>query len=171
MDLPTSLIWFLAGLLLILLEFAAPGVIVVFFGVGAWIVALTTWAGLTPGIASQLLVWAIASVAMLLVLRGRLASRFHGFETGTQDPGVNLDEYAGREVRVTRDIAPDHRDGRVEFKGADWTAVAATAIPAGCLAVIERADGLTLHVRAAGPAATAKDHDPSAASGGDHQGA
>jgi len=168
MDLPTALIWFLAGLLLILLEFAAPGVIVVFFGVGAWLVALTTWVGLTPGIASQLLVWAIASVAMLLMLRGRLASRFHGFETGMQDPAVNLDEYAGREVRVVRDIAPDHRDGRVEFKGAEWTAVAPTSIAAGHLAVVERAEGLTLHVR---PVTTASDHTSSAAPGGDHQGA
>ncbi len=168
MDLPTSLIWFLAGLLLILLEFAAPGVIVVFFGVGAWLVALTTWMGLTPGIASQLLVWAIASVAMLLMLRGRIASRFHGFEADAQDPAINLDEYAGREVRVTRDIAPGHREGRVEFKGAEWTAVAPMPIAAGRLAMIERADGLTLHVR---PVRTASDHSSPAAPGGDRQGA
>jgi len=153
MDIPVALIWFLAGLLLILLEFAAPGVIVVFFGVGAWLVALTTWLGLTPGLALQLLVWAIASVVLLLMLRGRLASRFHGFETGVQDPAVNLDEFAGQEVRVTADIGPDHRDGRVEFKGAGWTAVCAESIAAGRLAVIERVDGLTLHVRPAGAGA------------------
>jgi len=35
-----ELIWFLAGLLLLLLEFAAPGLIVFFFGVGACIVAI-----------------------------------------------------------------------------------------------------------------------------------
>jgi membrane protein implicated in regulation of membrane protease activity len=165
MDLPVALLWFLAGLLLILLEFAAPGVIVGFFGVGAWLVALTTWLGLTTSLPIQLLVWAIASVAMLLMLRGKLASRFHGFETSPQDPAVNLDEFSGAEVRVTTAIDPSHRDGRVEFKGAEWTAVSHEPIAEGRLAVIVRADGLTLHVRPV--IAGASD---SAAPGGDTEG-
>jgi len=147
MNIPVELIWFIAGLVLILLEFAAPGVIIVFFGVGAWITALLTWLGLTNSLSLQLLVWAASSVLLVLVLRRRLADRFHGFETGRQDPMANLDEVTGREVLVTEDVGPDHRRGRVEFKGADWTAVAAETIAAGQLAVIEKIDGLTLHVR------------------------
>jgi len=38
-------IWFIAGLVLILLEFVVPGVILVFFGAGAWVVALGMWLG------------------------------------------------------------------------------------------------------------------------------
>lgn len=159
MNIPAELIWFIAGLVLILLEFAAPGVIIVFFGVGAWITALATWLGLADSLTLQLLVWAASSVLLLLILRRRLAERFHGFESGRQDPLANLDEVAGREVLVTEDIGPDHRRGRVEFKGADWTAVATAPIAAGRLAVIEKIDGLTLHVRpvAAGAANVVSD--------------
>ena len=147
MTINAELIWFIIGLVLILLEFAAPGVIIVFFGAGAWITALTTWMGLTGSLAAQLLVWAISSVLLLVLLRRRLSARLHGFETRPQDPDVNLDGFAGVEVTVVRDVAPGHREGRVELNGAEWTAVSATPIAAGRLAVIESADGLTLHVR------------------------
>lgn len=159
MDLPVELIWFLVGLVLILLEFAAPGVIVVFFGVGAWITALTTWIGLTDGLAGQLVAWSGSSVLLLVLLRRRLADRFHGFESGQQDPMANLDDPLGTEVLVTRDIGPEHRDGRVEYKGAEWTAVAAESVVAGRLAVITAVDGLTLHVR---PVASGLEPTPSA---------
>lgn len=147
MNLPAELIWFLAGLVLILLEFVAPGVILVFFGAGAWLTALTTWMGLTTSVTWQLLIWAITSVLLLVLLRRRLSDRFHGFETGQQDPMSNLDEFTDKEVLVVRDVDAGHRDGRVEFKGAEWTAVATEPIAVGRLAVITRVDGLTLHVR------------------------
>ena len=35
-----ELIWFIAGLIMLLAEFAMPGLIIFFFGVGAWLVAL-----------------------------------------------------------------------------------------------------------------------------------
>ena len=41
----SATIWFLIGLGLVLAEFAVPGVILVFLGVAAWIVALLDWAG------------------------------------------------------------------------------------------------------------------------------
>ena len=34
-----ELIWFLIGLVLLLMEFAIPGLVVLFFGIGAWVVA------------------------------------------------------------------------------------------------------------------------------------
>jgi len=147
MNLPAELIWFLAGLVLILLEFVAPGVILVFFGAGAWLTALTTWMGLTTNVTWQLLIWAITSVLLLVLLRRRLSDRFHGFETGQQNPMRNLDEFTDKEVLVVRGVDAGHRDGRVEFKGAEWTAVATEPIAAGRLAAITRVDGLTLHVR------------------------
>ena len=69
MSINPVLIWFLAGLVLVLLEFAAPGVIIVFFGLGAWIAAVTTWVGLTDGLTSQLLTAGVSSVVLLAVLR------------------------------------------------------------------------------------------------------
>jgi len=140
------LIWFLAGLALIIFEFTVPGVILVFFGIGAWITALTTWMGLTSGWTSQLLVFAVSSVVMLVFLRRWFRTRFFGHSSGDQDPLDNLDEFKDQVVTVTEDIDPD-TGGKVEFKGADWSARCDTALSAGTRAVIQSVDGITLLVR------------------------
>ena len=140
------LIWFLAGLALFIFEFTVPGVILVFFGIGAWITALTTWAGLTTGWTSQLLVFTVSSVVMLVFLRRWFRARFFGHSTGVQDPLENLDEFKDQVVVVTEDIDPDS-GGKVEFKGADWSARCDTALAVGSRAVIRSVDGITLLVR------------------------
>ena len=66
-----ELFWFLLGLVLLLAEFALPGIIIMFFGIGAWITALTTWLGITTGAASQNMVFGLSSVLLLFVLRHR----------------------------------------------------------------------------------------------------
>ncbi len=61
-----ALLWFLLGLALIFLEFVVPGVILVFFGIGAWAAAVTTYFGLTASFESQLLIFAVASILLLV---------------------------------------------------------------------------------------------------------
>ena len=60
MNIDPVIVWFVIGLVLALLEFALPGVILIFFGMGAWIAAITTYIGLTPGIGSQLIAFSIS---------------------------------------------------------------------------------------------------------------
>lgn len=139
------LLWFLAGLALFLFEFTVPGVILVFFGAGAWITALTTWIGLTDGWTSQLLTFSISSVLLLVLLRRWFRARFFGHLTGGQDPKNNLDEFKGQVVTVTVAIDPA-AGGKVEYKGADWSARCDTPLPAGSRAIIRSADGITLVV-------------------------
>ncbi|MCK9995974.1 MAG: NfeD family protein [Candidatus Krumholzibacteria bacterium] len=146
MDFNPVLIWFLAGLALIIFEFTLPGVILVFFGIGAWITALTTWMGLTNGWTSQLLVFAVSSVLMLVFLRRWFRARFFGHSSEVQDPLENLDEFRNQVVIVTEDIDPES-GGKVEFKGADWSARCDTALSVGSRAVIQSVDGITLLVR------------------------
>ena len=102
----TELIWFICGLVLILAEFAVPGVILVFFGIGAWIVALALFIGVIESTEAQLLLFAAASVALLLGLRKWIRQRFSGFVSDRQPPEENLDEFEGRPVVVIEDIAP-----------------------------------------------------------------
>lgn len=147
MDFNPVLIWFLVGLALIIMEFFMPGIILVFFGAGAWITALTTWAGLTGGWTSQLLVWALSSVILLILLRKRIQAQFEGHIGDSQNLEHDLDEFAGKIVPVTVDIQPGNKTGRVEFKGADWQAVSDEAISAGSMAVVEKAEGIALRVR------------------------
>lgn len=131
MSFDPKLIWFLIGLALVLSEFMVPGIILVFFGMGAWTVALTTWLGLTAGWTAQLLVFGVSSVIYLVLLRRWFQARLTGFEGGRQDPHDNIDEFDGQIVTVTEEIDAKSLTGRVEFKGAAWAARSETAVAAG----------------------------------------
>jgi inner membrane protein len=147
---PTAeLMWFICGAVLVLLEFVIPGVVLVFFGLGAWIVALTTFIGLTKGTTSQLLVFSGASVLLLFVLRRYVRSRFSGFISENQSPDENLDEFTGRSVLVLEEIGPG-KPGKVEFKGAPWRAESQDPLKEGESGLIEKIDGLTLTIKKQG---------------------
>jgi len=146
MNFSPELIWFLVGLALILSEFMVPGVILVFFGMGAWITAITSWLGVTPGWSSQFIAFSISSVVMLVLLRRWFRGKLTGYVGDDQDPDANLDEFKGQIVVVIEEIDASNLEGTVEFKGAHWKARAARPIAAGEKAVVESADGITLVV-------------------------
>jgi len=141
-----TLLWFLLGLALIFLEFAVPGVILVFFGIGAWAAAVTTYLGLTASFQYQLVTFALVSIALLVVLRKWIKGRFYGHVANVQDLSKNIDEFTGQSVVVLQDIIPDKRDGAVEFKGARWRAVSDEHIKNGEIAIITGVDGIILKV-------------------------
>jgi len=144
-----EVVWFICGVVLVLLEFAVPGVILVFFGLGAWVTALTTFLGLTQGSASQLLVFGVASVILLFGLRRYVRSRFSGFVSERQAPDRNLDEFTGKRVLVLEDVAPGI-PGKVEFKGAPWRAESEDSFSQGESGIIKEMDGLTLKIKKQG---------------------
>jgi len=142
-----TLLWFLAGLALIFLEFAVPGVILVFFGIGAWAAAVTTHFGLTASFQFQLLVFAGTSILLLVVLRKWIQGKFYGHVGDVQDQTKNIDEFTGQSVVVLQDVIPNKMDGAVEFKGARWGAVSDEDINKGEMAIITGVDGIVLNVR------------------------
>jgi membrane protein implicated in regulation of membrane protease activity len=141
------LVWFLIGLVLVLMEFFAPGVILVFFGVGAWVAMTTTWLGWTESLGAQVVVFIVSSLLLLFALRHWIRSRFHGHISDEQSPEVNLDEFSGQLVKVTREIVPGKTDGKVEYKGAEWSAMSDAGFNVGEQARIVSVDGITLRVR------------------------
>lgn len=138
-------LWFLAGLVLVLLEFAAPGVIIVFIGLGAWAASLTTWLGWTTTMASQMTVFAVASLVFLFGLRNLFKGWFMGLSK-SGDARETDEEFLDKEVRVVSAIT-EGRTGKVEFKGANWNARSTLALNPGDMAVIVSRDGLLLTVR------------------------
>lgn len=145
MPLDPQTLWLLAGVILILAEFLAPGVIIVFFGIGAVVTAFTTWAGWTPGIGSQSAVFALVSVCSLFGLRRFIRQWFVGDSTDVN--GGSDEDFVGREARVVTDLPGHGGDGQVEIKGAHWKARSEHTIPAGATVIIERREGLTFHVK------------------------
>jgi len=145
MTVSPEIIWTIAGVLLLFAEFLLPGLVVAFFGGGALITALTTWLGLSPGLQGQLVVFLLASLLLLILLRRTLKQVFLG---KTQPDGelrdFNLEK--GKLVTVVREIRPGEPGGKVRYQGTLWDAMASEAIPAGGTARIVGQENLTLEV-------------------------
>ena len=138
-----QLLWFGLGVALLLLEFANPGVILIFFALGAWLVALLC---LTVDISLnlQLGVFVVTSVVLLLVFRSKIKGRIDRNQA-TPDEGES-EEFVGRRALVTREIRSD-RAGRVDCRGTTWTAEAGEKIPEGAAVEIVEKENLTLVVK------------------------
>lgn len=143
-----ELIWFLVGLVLLVFEFIMPGLIIGFFGVGAWIVAIICLlsAYVTGSINAQLIIFIIASVLSLLLLRKWLKGIFIGHVKSKQDMTEDLDEFIGERVVVKAKIAPK-AGGKVELHGTNWEAEADEEIAEGTVVEIVAKDNLTLKVK------------------------
>ncbi|MBC8378858.1 MAG: NfeD family protein [Planctomycetes bacterium] len=138
-------IWALIGLILLMMEFAAPGLIVFFFGIGAWIVALIClFADISVN--TQLVIFLISSIALLLVLRKWIRGIFVGHVYSKQNAGEDLQEFVGHKVLVNNAIIPP-QTGSVELNGVDWKAQADCEIQAGKMVEIVGRDNLTLIVK------------------------
>ena len=138
----SAIIWFLIGLGLILAEFAVPGVILVFIGATAWVVALLDWMGV-DSLSVQLWVFGLVSVGLEVFARRYVKSWFTGKESnGASDVD---EEFVGQVVTVVKVIA-DGREGLVELKGAQWKAVSESDFNEGDRAEVVERDNLTLKV-------------------------
>lgn len=143
MDIDPAVVWFVVGVALALLEFVVPGVLLIFFAVGAWVTAGTTYLGWTGEVWMQLLVFCGASVVPLVTLRDWLKGRLSG---GGPDLAEGLDEFAGKHVTLLKDVPAGRSEGAVELKGAVWTVEADRAFRAGQVAVVTGVDGIALRI-------------------------
>jgi len=139
-----EIIWFLVGLVLLIMEFILPGLIIAFFGVGAWIVAFVCL--ITDiGINTQLIIFIISSVLSLLCLRKWLKGVFLGHSGSKQNLKENLEEFIGQKAVVKEKIVPK-AGGKVEFHGTNWLAQADEEIAEGTMVQIIGKDNITLKV-------------------------
>lgn len=140
-----EIIWFLIGLALLIMEFALPGLIIAFFGVGAWIVALVCLIT-NIGINTQLIIFIVSSVLSLLCLRKWLKGIFLGHTGSKQDLKQNLEEFIGQRAVVKEKITPK-AGGKVEFHGTNWLAEADEEIAEGTVVEIVSKENITLKVK------------------------
>jgi membrane protein implicated in regulation of membrane protease activity len=131
------LIWFLAGIAIILAELAIPGFVIIFFGLGCLGAALA--AAFAPDAYScQLTVFLIVSLTSLVTLRKIAMRIFVGRSEGAErdDTGNVL---VGTRIQIDQDIEPG-REARVRYRGTMWTAFSEDRIPAGSEAEIVGVD-------------------------------
>ncbi len=137
--------WALIGLALLAGEIATPGgFFIIFFGVGARVVARLSGLGQTEALWLELLIFAICSVLSLLLFRNRLLERFPP-PTGQPD----ADDMIGKEAKAA-EVIPPGGTGKVDMRGTSWNAQNAGTAPLqpGQACIVEKRDGLTFTVRA-----------------------
>jgi len=138
-----AVIWFLIGLVLLLLEFAVPGLIIFFFGIGAWITALA-YLIFEPGLNIQILIFLVASILILALLRKYLRKRF--FKEGGDDSASLKREFIGKIAVAETDIPADGR-GKISFKGTLWSADSEVDIKKGDQVKIVEKESIILKVK------------------------
>lgn len=110
-------IWFIIGFVLFILEFVVPGLILFFFGVGAWVVAvLLLFVDMSLNI--QIILFIACSVLTIFLLRGWMKRILYG-----KNPSTELleDEFLGK-IAIAKTYITPGKNGDVYFKGTNWQA-------------------------------------------------
>ncbi|MEX2498106.1 MAG: NfeD family protein [Wenzhouxiangellaceae bacterium] len=139
--------WLILGALLVLSEFFVTGIVAVFFGIGALLVGMATAFGLVSSPAEQIGLFAVLSVAALLLAREKIRLWFRGSVSdrwdGDQDP------IAARGARVVVTDAFSQGAGKVRLNGVEWKAESDSgALDVGDTAWVVGHRGITLLVSA-----------------------
>jgi membrane protein implicated in regulation of membrane protease activity len=140
-----ELIWFLVGFVLLMFEFALPGLIIFFFGVGAWVVA-TVCLVTEVELNTQLLIFLATSILSLVFLRTWLKGIFLGHSKSKQDMTQDLGEFVGEHAVVKEKITPN-LPGKIELHGTRWAAQADHDIEEGMTVEVISKDNLTFKVK------------------------
>lgn len=139
--------WFIAGLLLMMMEALIPGVHFLWFGLSAMVVGLIlfvlTWAGVGEAMTFpwQLVIFAVVSIATVFAVR--YVSDRQEVERSELTLNQRAAQYVGRIVVVETAIAGGR--GRIRVGDTLWAATGADA-PQGAQVRIVGANGTVLTV-------------------------
>ncbi len=138
-----SVVWFLIGLAFALIELFVPGLILIFFGIGAWITALLSFfIPMNTGV--QIILFVTSSVLTLLILRRWFKNRFF-----TDKKHSNLDpddDFTGSYAFSETAISPGH-PGKISFHGSPWQAESDEEISPGERVIIVAKKNITFIVK------------------------
>ncbi len=141
-----EVLWFLIGVILLVMELMVPGLIIFFFGLGACFTAAICYFYPTITLNMQIILFLIASIVFLVCLRWWLRKIFSGLTATKKELGEHRSEFIGEKATVIEAIAPGRR-GKVEFHGTDWQAEAERTIEPGTVVEIIGQDNIVLKVQ------------------------
>ena len=105
------IIWFLVGLALLVSEFCLPGVVLVFVGLAAWVVAALAAIGLLESLALQLVCFAGVSLAFTGTLRRLILHRLDGGQASLSGSSDHADEFVGKTAVILTDFEKPGESG------------------------------------------------------------
>lgn len=138
--------WLCLGIVLAVSEFVVPGFVIIFFGAGAIVTGVLKliFSEMSDGVA--VLIFALASLASLLLFRKTWVGGKVVRDGNTKDTGDIDESCVGRKVVVVEAISPDCA-GKVELNGVFWSAESDSVLSAGANAVVTSRKGLVLTVK------------------------
>lgn len=136
-----AVIWFIVGFVFFLLEFVIPGLILFFFAVGAWVVAILSLF-IDLSINSQLLIFLATSILTILLFR-KWVKRILWVKKHSSEIE---DEFIGKVGKAETFIGPGQH-GKVDFKGTSWDARSEDVIEKGEQVIIVGNESILLIVK------------------------
>ena len=137
-----SLIWVIAFLGLLLVEFFPVGLVSNWFAVGALAALITSF--ITESVLIQTIVFVVASIVTLFVTQPLIKK----FKVTKFEP-TNSDRVIGKTGEVTKEIKPNEY-GEVVVFGTEWLAASDKKQAVGTKVVVEKIEGNKLIVRIEG---------------------
>ncbi len=138
-----EVLWFILGLVMLLLELVIPGFVIFFFGFGAWMASIACLI-FDPGINLQIIIFAVSSITALVALRRTIRKKF--LEPDDRPSDAVEDEFTGKEAMALIDFLPGKK-GKVEFRGTSWTAISDEKITEGQFVTIIGKESINLIVK------------------------
>jgi inner membrane protein len=137
--------WAVAGLVLVLAELAVPAFVLIWFGLGALVVALVVAILPQLGATVQLSLWLVVSVSLVGLWFKIFKPNSHKTRVGMSDSNL-----VGEIGLLTREVAP-FQNGEVRLQkpmlGSDvWPCMADATIPAGARVKVVAVEGSFLKV-------------------------
>lgn len=143
--------WFVIGVFLMLAELVGvdAAFYLIFVGVAAVLTGSLLLVVPSLSVSLQFVIFAVLSLATMVLFRQRLYNKFRGGAMGYRDPTL------GASILIDADLAPGTTT-RVTYRGSPWTArnIGTTLIAGGSQAVVASTVGLELQVTAAAEAAS-----------------
>lgn len=137
-----EVIWFIIGLILLLLEFVFPGLVLIFFGVGAWITSICAYL-FDFSLDTQLIIFIISSLISLAALRKILTKKY--MDVSNDEHNHLAEDFVGKEATALSSFKAGE-SGKVEFRGSNWEASSETDIQIGQTVIITGLNSIKLIV-------------------------
>ena len=134
-----SLVWVIAFLGLLLVEFLTVGLVCIWFALGALGALITSF--ITESVLVQTIVFVIVSIIALLLSKPLVKK----FKVNSFEP-TNTDRVIGKKARVTKEIKPDEY-GEVVIFGTHWLASSDKKQKVDTEVVVEKIEGNKLIVK------------------------
>jgi membrane protein implicated in regulation of membrane protease activity len=131
--------WLVLGVVLVIIEVFAPGAFFLWLGISAGIVGVILW--LAPGLSweLQLLIFAVLSVASVVVARRYLTA--HPLKTDLPNLNQRGQQYVGRTFTLEEPVI--NGQGKIQVDDSTWK-ITCEDCEAGTKVVINGVDGVVL---------------------------